>query len=785
MAFIRLPDGALDVYTVVGRPHRNFISSSLGITGSVRIFPRSSPTERLKLSDEVLFEDASEDGYEQKLLDLKRVSSEVNDFFVEANEYMNAVSAVAVTPRNKKVAEIKRLNPGVGSWDEFSVGDETASLVTPDTSPRIFATTQKVLQTYYAESYPDILWGCSNYFSLHFPKDVGNQSSVLIYPSENNQYIPQSDFTIEFFVKPTYTNDPGDDFGAATILHASSSFAISLVSGSSVDENNQVDKFRILLQLSHSADISPSEIDLSLSNNQRPFPEDLVFLSDDNSIKRNHWTHIAIRWSPSHNSSTGSIRINNKDAGFFHIPSGSVTAGVLNPEAIFVGNYFESERTITNRPAGFFNTQASQIEGVTPAFGGGISYPTQFDLAHPFVGELHEIRIWNSFRDLESLTKGMSEGVKEDSSLLFYLPPLFSSVVPTRQILVTPYQSIFKQTTLPINEELSFYVNGHDISLENHVKELVQDVSPRLLYLTASVQVNPGSTPINSTTSVNDVLFANSEFVRRNMTIFPCDNGLFRPNYSWVQNTEDSIFTNALGSPSPASLNLSSVIDENVNVAIGTARSKPGILEEEASPENPQFPIPDAFRTVFQRTGESFSRLSTIFNVSNVFYGERINPASLRVIDTAFSGSANGLSITLKDNGRGSLYRADASSPHALWATVGSSLYEEGVVSVTAPYFGDLFGKDGFDISFRGENSIHVLETQVVVPAWEINSSSNPTFKELLSSDYANDQNPGFVYINQINLHDENLNVVAKAKLAQPIAKRPEDRMLFRLKFDF
>lgn len=785
MAFIRLPDGAFDVYTVIGRPQQHFVSSSSGVTGSVHVFPRSSKNERIKLSDNALFEDASEDGYEQKLLDLKQIAQSSNNFLSESISYLNAVGSVAVSPRHKKVAEVQRITPGPGSWDDFIVDSNNGPLVDRDISPRVFATTQKVLQGYYAESHPEAFWGCTNYFSLHFPKDVGNQSSALIYPSENNRYIPQSDFTIEFFVKPTYTNDVGGEFRAATIVHASSSFAISLVSGSSVDEQNKVDGFRILLQLSHSADIVPSEIDLGLGNNQRPFPEDLVFLSDDNSIKRNHWTHIAIRWSPTYNSSTGSIRINNKESGVFHIPSGSVTAGPLEPEAVFVGNYFDSERTTTNRPAGFFNLQAAQDEGVTLSFGGSEVYPAQFTMDHPFIGELQELRIWNSFRDIESLFNGSRSGVAKDNDLLFYLPPFFSSTVPSRQVLVTPYQTIQKQTTLPFNEELSFYVNGHDISVENHVKEFVSNISPRLLHLTASSITNPGVSLITQGTTVNDVLFGEPDFVRRTQTILPSDNGLFRPNYSWLESESGTTFTNALGSPNIANINLSSTINESVNIAIGTARSKPGILEEEASPENPQFPIPAAFRTVFQRTGEEFSRLSTIFNISNIFYGERIHPTSFRIIDTHFSGSESKLAVTLKDNGRGSLYRADASSPHASWSTVGSCLYEEGVAAITAPYFGDLFGKDEFDVSFKGENSIHVLESQVVIPAWEINSSSNPTFKQLLSSDYANDQNPGFVYINQINLHDENLNVVAKAKLAQPIVKRAEDRMLFRLKFDF
>ena len=42
-----------------------------------------------------------------------------------------------------------------------------------------------------------------------------------------------------------------------------------------------------------------------------------------------------------------------------------------------------------------------------------------------------------------------------------------------------------------------------------------------------------------------------------------------------------------------------------------------------------------------------------------------------------------------------------------------------------------------------------------------------------------------FVYITDIDLHDENLNVVASAKLSQPFAKKSSDNVLFRVKLDF
>ena len=49
----------------------------------------------------------------------------------------------------------------------------------------------------------------------------------------------------------------------------------------------------------------------------------------------------------------------------------------------------------------------------------------------------------------------------------------------------------------------------------------------------------------------------------------------------------------------------------------------------------------------------------------------------------------------------------------------------------------------------------------------------------------ANDVDSEFVYITGIYFHDDNMNVIMKANLAQPVVKRDEDDFLFRVKLDF
>ena len=95
------------------------------------------------------------------------------------------------------------------------------------------------------------------------------------------------------------------------------------------------------------------------------------------------------------------------------------------------------------------------------------------------------------------------------------------------------------------------------------------------------------------------------------------------------------------------------------------------------------------------------------------------------------------------------------------------------------------FGKDQFSTSLKGVQNIHTLTFSVVAPGGLLNSSSNPQYEPLSASLNANDKNSEFVYIDGINFHDDNLNVIMKAKFAQPVVKRFTDKIMFKPKIDF
>lgn len=182
--------------------------------------------------------------------------------------------------------------------------------------------------------------------------------------------------------------------------------------------------------------------------------------------------------------------------------------------------------------------------------------------------------------------------------------------------------------------------------------------------------------------------------------------------------------------------------------------------------------------------GEDTETHSIIFDISNALYSERIRKGHFSLKDIDIAGTGGALRINLKDN-NGLLYRADCLTPHAKWNYVGHIFYRDGLATVMHPGLYS-FGENNFCCELKGDHSLHTFEVNIPVEKGDLNYSLNKTYKKLRPSSglYDTDEE-GFVYITGVNLHDENLNIVARANFAQPIVKRQNDRYNVRLKMDY
>ena len=470
-----------------------------------------------------------------------------------------------------------------------------------------------------------------------------------------------------------------------------------------------------------------------------------------------------------------------------------------------MGNYYDG----SDNEGKFFNNSAGLYEGVRPYDSAISADPTGFSFNHPLNAEIHDVKLFNKYITAKQIRSFETNGRSNinEKGLIFYVPPFFVKDTPKRNVLITPFQTENISTSKPINTTYSFGVGGYMINLPNFMREFKRGEYPRLYNLTASTI---DTTVLDIT--ANDHSFGTGSIRKRNLTILPNDNGRFRPGFNLLVSgnikTDMSEFKTAIGA-----INLGMI---SVNELITTGSAFPGlptvsVSDLQSAQDNDADSLPDdtgdntlAFEvagvsptsmggsstitsdvlTIYQRTRDPSSNEITIFDISNLFYGNRILPESMYLTDHNITGSGGKVKMTLRDNGRGGLYRADALTDHAKWSNVGTVLYNEGVAVVKSPHIA-YFGVEKFEAKFKGEQNIHMLSINMPASVGAINSSSNPSYQKLSASFAANEYDSDFVYITGFNLHDDNLNVIMRGNLSQPIKKRTVDEMVIRFKMDF
>ena len=761
------------------------------VTGSVKIFANPSAREKdTHLASAFVDTKRKSETLESILRNLRvKVDGGATNVESATQRYLDAVNATPTAAKNTEDMEILRHAPTT----QYSI----------NTAKKLFV--QNSLMPYYRAHRPSCQWAYPNYHSVNFftssyvPKDA-----AWLYPNVQTAahpsgcYSPSGSFTFEFFINPRYGSENGI-FRAGTILHLSSTFALSLVSGSSTSYDGQTDGYRLLLQLSSSADIKPSEV--------TPGTGDSVFayLSDDNSLRRNNWHHVIVTWGTSRNDAgTGSFYVDGERKGTFVFNSASILPPAnlsSDPDVLALGNYYVGANAGTSALTRFFAADTSDREGVYELDGTtGVNYPVSFSFSHQLNAELHDV----SLRE-EYLIRSKAEALGSASPkkappnvdhYLFYVPPFFTPGAPTLAevnavggLLISPFHAVDEASKHPFSAPMSFGVAGRYNSLENFTRDFVTGRYARVLHLTASQFLD--STP--GALEANQYLYATASVRLRNLNVLPCDDGDFRPNFELVAPldlADDPRFVDDIGAPDIGLISLRGMVTGSIYSSLfhqtGSMFSDVVKLLPESGSISPTV-VPANLYAVHQRTQDATSNEVVFFDISNLFYGERIKPGTFVVVDPRVSGSAGRVAIRLQDDGNGGLFRADTETPRAMWNHVGNVFYEEGLVLIKSPAL-PFFGHEGFDIEFEGEKTVNAMKLNVLVDATSYNTSSNPTWNSSMSASFDANRDPEnqrFITISGVNFHDENLNVVMRAQLAQPLVKRVGDRYLLRVKYDF
>lgn len=779
MSIQKISPDDIESFTLETNPYRTYISSSNGITGSVYLFARRSSYEKeifpLSLFKKSEYNDDNLENLRKVVL--ANTSSNITDsvlgYLFNVNEQQSSV-------RKEQKLEIYRFEPP----SDFNSNTLRKKITTDHLMP------------YYRTSYPNAQFAISNYNCLNFytASNVPS-SSVLLYPNpiregENpynlSLYGFSGSFSFDFWIKPKYTSK---NYKAGTIAHLTGAYCLSLHTGSSVDLNGYPDAFKLVLQLTNSANIPPSLI----TSGQ------YIFSSSKNAIKRDEWNHVTVRWGgPLYNNGTGSILINSIEDSLFTITNSLIFGDYLNgyPSAMSIGNYYEGGNSIANNTSldYFFTQEVTEREGLKTLITSdpGVFYPPSgvFDFTHPLNAEIQEFKIYDKYLFINEIKALNSDAPKVNTSnLLFYLPPFFTEESPYRKfylgeggIPITPFQTQDGSSKNPFSVDMAFSVGGLYMNLENYVRDFVTGNYPRLWALTCSLINTNFETP----ESANTILYNTGSNIRRLFTILPSDNGKIFPNYEFLNSLSSSQFKTDNGTYAPGYITLRNLVPEPETTKYFPYESG-SFFDQLVGPSPGSYAVSNfssGSLAIVRRTKDTSSNQVAIFDISNLFYGKQIKPGTFSIIDTDISSSAHVQQMILKDDGLGNLYRADAKGIHATWSTVGNIFYNEGIVIVKSPQL-TFFGKNEFEIQFQGVQDIHVMTINAFARSLQLISSSNTSYTTQSIDTNANNTDPRYVYITSLLIHDDNLNVIARTNVAQPVLKYSSDKFLFKFKMDW
>ena len=385
---------------------------------------------------------------------------------------------------------------------------------------------------------------------------------------------------------------------------------------------------------------------------------------------------------------------------------------------------------------------------------------------------------------------------------------------------------------------------GHETSAEHFVKEVVKGFRPYINGIHDQSYLGEVDLDSNYTGSLsfneklcnlyltNDTITSDrreDNLLLRNYLVLPCDNGLTFPRHQLISEvSEDSsnfIFRKDIfGNFIENTVSLHTLVDLNkddinlnngpripsylssslyrqdrtiddLDIAVEASSNNTNNLRTYSSNQNPSAaflntkPLTsnnfDIRRLPFYEITTHLGELhSCFFDIPNPFYSSIIKSESIEIEDRDILGTAGILNIKLKDNEKGQMYRCDSLTTPAKWNYVGHAFKREGFVHVLHPGL-STFGANSFDFKLKGTQGVNVFEINVPCEDGSLNVSLNKSYKDIKATDYKSDSSESFVFIDSINLHDENLNIVAKAQLSKPLAKRVGDKYNFRLKLDY
>ena len=434
----------------------------------------------------------------------------------------------------------------------------------------------------------------------------------------------------------------------------------------------------------------------------------------------------------------------------------------------------------------------------------------------------------------------------EHENLVFYLPVYYVAEKIVRKGFKSAGAKKTISYSSPVNPFFSHQILGHEVSVEHFVKEFVKGYRPYIHGIHDQSYSGEASLESNYTENINfneklcnlfltdDTTTADrreDNLLLRNYLILPNDNGLTYPKWNLIKerfpSSIDFIYNKDIyGNILDGNVSVNTLIDfykDDINTTYGPSINsnqlnnslyrKDRIIDdldvslEKYSNGSAQYRLDSYsvntnlyanftntkklttesntnFLHFYNLTSDAGELYSCHFDIPSAFYGSIIKEETLTLEDRDLYGTAGVLSIKIRDDREGHVYRSDSLTKIAKWNSIGHIFPREGIITVLHPGL-STFGGISYEVNFKSTLGVNVFEINVPCPEGSLNVSTNKGYKVIKPTDYKSDSSAQFVFIDNINLHDENLNIVAKAQLSKPLAKRIDDKYNFRLKLDY
>ena len=647
-----------------------------------------------------------------------------------------------------------------------------------------------------------------------------NRVPALCYHNNADQYEidwQNDEITYEFWIKPCK-----EQVAAGTIAHLGGNFGITVIPDATTKKNAYYEKFKLGFFFGTKAanSIDPGSITSSVNATGSA---DGVYITTS-VLNLDNWHHVVLRYGTNFNNGLLDVFVDGVSItssgldGLYN--AGTRGDGFVNTtvtsasgHSITIGAW--SPTSGMNDIFGVYaDKQEYSVDTNSTSYVDGLAVTPRYQLK----SELGDFRIWSECRSEVDLLTNKYTTLSSNSKLKFYinfqLDPSASSptwnhigFIPekdkannTAEYYSNGQLSTITSTSLANSyNKSSFCTNSGFIAglpfvhVHAHAKEYVQSNWPVITGfrdLTVSGDTVLYPTIDNQSPATEKILYFQNHWQSFgwlkciNSMILPSDNAELKQNYSlnsklYHQSTiEDMINLRGAGIGNTSDpLEIKHFLDDEIfSIQESMTKLDPSLSAFGGKEENYQTAALIANNKL--KANDYVSPISTVFSIPQIYYGNRIHEES---IELTFKVNEDGKEIKVLDI-EGALYRVNSKSNGI--TKVGHVDYANGIICIFSPLLVNI-GLENFDIKLKGQKNMHVMQLDIPCGPGIANKSQNPTYKSLKGSSNVNETSGKLTYISSIYLHDENLNIVGKVNLAQPVQKREEDSFIFRVKVDF